>query len=272
MKNGKRILAAVAAAFLAILYISTLIFAMMDSEWAYFMFRTSLFCTIGIPMVLYAMILVYKRLKEKNKDMFGNKLDTVIFDVGNVLANYDWKSYVKSFGFSEEVNQAAAEAMFLNPLWDEADRGVMTPQQLEDGFAKNAPKYANEMRTLFQHAEGTVTVYPYAKPWVKELKDKGMKVYILSNYAEQMFARTKDQMDFLSLMDGALFSFQCHKIKPEKAIYRKLLEKFDINPAKAVFIDDRTDNVEGARAAGIRAIQFTSYEDTKRALERMMRS
>lgn len=272
MKNGKRILALIAAVLLAVLYICTLIFAMMDSSWAYSMFRISLFCTIAIPVLLYAMILVYRRLKDKNKEMFSANINTVIFDVGNVLVNYDWKSYVKSFGLSEEFEEVAAKAMFENPLWDEADRGVLTPQQLEDGFAANAPEYEQEMRTLFQKAAGTVTVYPYAKTWVQELKKRGMKVYILSNYAEQMFAKTKDQMDFLPLMDGALFSFQCHKIKPEKEIYRILLEKFKINPSRAIFIDDRADNVEGARAAGIGALQFTSYEDTRNALERMLRS
>lgn len=270
MKNTKRILALIAAGILVLLYISTLVFAMMDSEWAYSMFQISIFSTVAVPVLLYAMILVYKRLKVKNQELFSDSINTVIFDVGNVLVNYDWKSYVKSFDFPEELNQLAASAMFENPLWEEADRGVMTPQQLEDGFAANAPQYADEMRMLFRRAEGTVTVYPYAREWVRELKNRGMKVYILSNYASQMFERTKKQMDFLPLVDGAIFSFQCHKIKPEQEIYQELIKKYQINPAKAVFIDDRSVNVEGAREAGLKALQFTSYKDTKSALERML--
>ena len=90
MKNSKRYLAILGVVLLVGLYGATLVFAMINSPAAYTMFKVCLFCTIAVPVLLYAMILVYRQLKRKNEEMFGSGIDTVILDVGNVLVNYDW--------------------------------------------------------------------------------------------------------------------------------------------------------------------------------------
>ena len=91
--------------------------------------------------MLYAMILVYRQLKRKNEEMFGSRIDTVILDVGNVLVDYDWKRYLDSFGYDEEKNKALAAAMFENPVWEEADRGVLSEEELIGKFVENCPEY-----------------------------------------------------------------------------------------------------------------------------------
>ena len=57
-------------------------------------------------------------------------IHTIIFDIGNVLANYRWKEYLHAFGFSQEVEKAVADAVFLNPIWKEFDRGVMKEEAI----------------------------------------------------------------------------------------------------------------------------------------------
>lgn len=270
MKNTKKFLAFLGAVLLLGLYLTTLIFALIDSPFAYTMFKICLYCTIMVPVLIYAMILVYRRVKEKNEEIYGKKIDTVIFDVGNVLVDYNWKKYLSSFGFDEEMNKTIAEAMFLNPVWDEADRGILTPDELSDAFVRNCPEYEKELRMLYETPGQTVFTLDYAKDWIRTLKKQGLKVYILSNYSERTFEQTKEQLDFLSLVDGALFSFQCHMIKPEKGIYQELTDRYHIIPNRAVFIDDRQKNVDGAREAGLQALRFTTYEDTRRALERLL--
>ena len=270
MKNAKRFLAILGAVLLLGLYLATLIFAMVDSPFAYTMFKICLYSTIMVPVLIYAMILVYRRLKEKNKEMYGMKIDTVIFDVGNVLVDYNWKKYLDSFDYDEDMKEILAEARYLNPLWEEADRGKLTPEELTEGFVKNCPEYEQELRMLYETQGKTIFSFDYAGDWIKSLKKLGLRVYILSNYSERMFEQTKEQLDFLPLVDGALFSFQCHMIKPERGIYEELIHRYNIKPQRAVFIDDRQKNVDGARDAGLQALRFTSYEDTKRALSRLL--
>ena len=45
-------------------------------------------------------------------------IDTIIFDVGNVLVDFDWKGYLDGFGFSPEIRDAVALAVFLSPQWN----------------------------------------------------------------------------------------------------------------------------------------------------------
>lgn len=272
MKKIKRYLAVAGIVLLVGLYGATVVFAMIDSPMAFTMFKICLFCTIAVPVLLYAMILVYRQLKNKNQEMYGSKIDTIIFDVGNVLVDYDWKTYLESFGFDEEKNQKLAAAMFENPAWEEADRGILNEEELTRQFMANCPKYGQELKMLYQTPGKTISVMNYACGWVQELKRKGLRVYILSNYSKRIYDQTKDQMKFLNDVDGALFSFQCHMIKPEREIYEELIRRYRIRPDRAVFIDDRQINVDGAREAGLLAMRFTTYEDTKRALDRLLAS
>ena len=270
MKNSRRYLAILGVVLLVGLYGATLVFAMIDSPAAYTMFKVCLFCTIAVPVLLYAMILVYRQLKRKNEEMFGSEIDTVILDVGNVLVDYDWKQYLDSFGYDEEKNKTLAVAMFENPVWEEADRGVLSEEELIGKFVENCPEYGEELRKLYETPGKTVFPLGYACDWIKDLKKRGLKVYILSNYSKRIYDQTVDQMDFLSLVDGALFSFQCHMIKPERTFYEELIRRYKIRPERAVFIDDRQNNVDGAKAAGLLALRFTTYEDTRKALERLL--
>lgn len=265
-------MAVIGAVLLLGLYFATLVFAMMDSPFAYTMFQICLYCTIAVPVLLYAMILVYRRLKDKNKELFGSTIDTVILDLGNVLVDYNWKKYLDTFDYDEEMKTILAEAMFLNPLWEEGDRGILSPEELTEGFVKNCPEYEQELRMLYETPGKTIFSFEYAGSWIQSLKKRGLKVYVLSNYSERIFEQSQEQLGFLSLVDGVLFSFQCHKIKPEAGIYEELIQKYGINPRKAIFIDDRQKNVEGAEKTGLQALRFTTYEDTQRALDRLLDS
>mgnify|MGYP001853441926 FL=1 len=63
-------------------------------------------------------------------------------------------------------------------------------------------------------------------------------------------------MGFLEEFDGGLFSYEVLCIKPEERIYRLLLEKYGIDPKRAVFFDDRQVNTEAASRLGIKGVVF----------------
>ncbi|HIS31065.1 MAG TPA: hypothetical protein IAB44_05870 [Candidatus Limivivens intestinipullorum] len=68
MEKGKRILAWAGILLLAGMYLLTLVFALIDSEWAGMLFRGCVACTILVPVILYAYILVYRMLKKKKNE------------------------------------------------------------------------------------------------------------------------------------------------------------------------------------------------------------
>ena len=61
-------------------------------------------------------------------------ITTIIFDIGNVLADFAWETYFQSLGYEEEIFHRVAKATVLNPLWNEYDRGVMSNEEILQGF------------------------------------------------------------------------------------------------------------------------------------------
>ena len=109
-------------------------------------------------------------------------------------------------------------------------------------------------------------VYSYTKSWLTYFKNRGYKLYILSNFSKPLFDRCQKEMKFLDFMDGGYMSWQIHCLKPDPKIYQKLIKDFDIEPSKAVFIDDLLDNVAEARAQGLHAVRFTGRKSAMRQL------
>lgn len=196
-------------------------------------------------------------------------IDTIIFDIGNVLAAFDWVKFVKSFGFSQEVNDDIAKAVFMSKDWPQVDIGLKTDEELVDGFVKNAPHREEEIRTIFRGWRYFVDEYPFSAQWVKDLKSKGYKVYLLSNYGRTMFGFAKERFEFLKYVDGGVISYQINKIKPDPQIYRTLLDKYSIVPENAVFLDDLTENLNGAAAFGIHTVHVTSHQAALDGLKKL---
>jgi putative hydrolase of the HAD superfamily len=76
------------------------------------------------------------------------------------------------------------------------------------------------------------------------------------------------QMDFLKYMDGIVFSCEVNELKPEEGIYRKLLDTWNLDPARSVFLDDRQENLDGAKKLGIHTILFQNFKQAAAELER----
>ncbi len=183
-------------------------------------------------------------------------MNTVIFDVGNVLVGYDWESYLRSFHYSEEIYQRIADAVFLNEDWLEGDIGRISTEEWRNLFIENAPDLESQIREVFAGFEGTIVPRSITEGWIAYFRSLGYKLYYLSNYSQELYQRSKDKLKFLDTFDGGIFSYQVKCIKPDERIYRLLLTRYSICPKDAVFYDDRPENVEAAVRLGIKGIVF----------------
>lgn len=195
-------------------------------------------------------------------------IDTVIFDIGNVLTEWHWRdSFVQMFG--EELVEELADATVRSSGWNELDRGALSEEELVALMAENAPQYSDEIARIVHECHDFVTVFPYAADWLKSLKEAGYKVYILSNFSEFGYNRAKPRFDFLQYTDGALISYEIKEVKPDRVIYEAICERYNIVPENAVFLDDRADNTEAAVAFGMHAITVENKEQTDAALHEL---
>ena len=199
-------------------------------------------------------------------------INTVVFDIGMVLVYFRWRELFADLGFEGDKFEKIAEATVHNPWWNIFDKGGMSVEEIVDKYTENAPEYKEDIARIYDYKEEFVTLYDYAIPWIQELKERGYKIYILSNWSEPVYEANKDtHLRFLKYVDGEIMSFREGMIKPDREIYQLLCDRFDINPKEAVFLDDNTANIKAANEFGLNAIHFVNYEQAKVELEKYLR-
>ena len=97
--------------------------------------------------------------------------------------------------------------------------------------------------------------------WTQDLRRAGLRTSILSNLPRTLGESLRAEPGFLDHFDQVTFSYELGVIKPEPEIYRHAIQGLGVEPTEALFLDDRPENVEGARAAGLHAEIFTTWEE-----------
>ena len=182
-------------------------------------------------------------------------IKTIIFDIGGVLVGYDWTAYMmKLFNNDSSLVEKVKENVFGNHKWNEVDRGVLTNDELIALFTKDAPEITNEIVQFWDTCGDALWQYDFAKDWIKDLKNRGYQVLYLSNWSSHLRELAAKQLDFLPLLNGGVFSYEEKLIKPDHAIYNRIIEKYNLIPNECVFIDDTLRNIIGARECGLHAV------------------
>lgn len=202
-----------------------------------------------------------------NNDSGKSKPDIVVFDIGNVLLEWDRRLlYRQIFSSEEEVERFLAEVCPMD--WHlEFDRG----RSFADGIAERIalfPQYEAELRaydsrwneTIPGAIEGTVAI-------LGELKSAGVPLYAITNFNRDKFDDARERFPFLatSFIDTVVSGDE-RLIKPDRRIYEILFERNALEPGRTVFIDDSPQNVEAARDVGMHALHFTGPERLRREL------
>lgn len=196
-------------------------------------------------------------------------IKTIVFDIGNVLMDWHFKKYVRELWKDDFLVKKVVGAIYGTGYWDELDYGVDS-EEVFSRMIGTEPDYEREIRLTLDHVGECMDKKEYAIPWIRELKDRGFRVMYLSNYSEFVMEAKPEVLDFLPLMDGGVFSCYVGMIKPDSAIYTSLFRKYDLIPEECVFIDDKPENVQAAKALGMAGIVFLSYDQAKGDLDRLL--
>ncbi len=182
----------------------------------------------------------------EDKSMIKN----IIFDMGGVLIDYNPEKTLYGL-FDRQTADILLREIFRNPIWADKDRGIISPEEImaqkRDAIPAEVFEKVSEMVDNF---------YPYMPPFekmhglVKQLKENGYGIYLLSNASSDFHERRKD-IPALALFDGVVVSADYKLLKPEKEIYLTLFEKFGLKPEECFFIDDVQANIDGAKMAGM---------------------
>ena len=196
-------------------------------------------------------------------------ITTIIYDIGNVLADFTWKEHYESLGYTGEMLERLANATVRSNLWNEFDRGTLTVEALEEGCILNDPEIGADIRRCFADVQGMLRRNDYAIPWIQELKQKGYRTLYLSNFSDRAEKEYADKLDFRPFMDGGILSYEEKVIKPMPEIYQLLIDRYQVVPEECVFLDDTERNLPPARALGIHTIHFKDLEQAKAELRKL---
>ena len=197
-------------------------------------------------------------------------INTVIFDVGNVLVDFDWEGFIhRMFPGREELISELDAAVWGNGRWDRLDAGD-EPEEVFANIIAHAPEHEAELRKVFENVGDTLRKRTATPIWLKDIKSRGYRVLYLSNYSHYVMEKNPDVLDFLPLMDGGVFSCDVKLIKPDRKIYECITEKYNLVPSECVFIDDIERNVKAAKDFGFNAIRFITLEQAQRDLNAIL--
>ena len=191
-----------------------------------------------------------------------SKINTIIFDLGGVLI--DWNPeyvFLDVFnGDREKMN------WFLSNIctsdWNENhDAGYPIEKGTKELIAKY-PKYRNEIEQYYGRwtemlggsIEGTVKILNSL------IKNNTYKIIALTNWSAETFPIALKRFEFLNWFEGIVVSGKEKTRKPFDDIYQITLNRYNIKPEKAIFIDDNLRNIEAANKLGINGIHFQNPE------------
>lgn len=179
-----------------------------------------------------------------------------IFDLGNVVLILEWDKVLNKYNITNEEKELLRKHVFNSKEWELLDEGVISKEEaikiMKSNLSEKLHQYCIDIMDTWK--EG-LTINNEIVELIKEIKNKGYNTYVLSNAPIEIDDFLK-QNNLTKLFDGIILSAFEKLVKPNKEIYKLILNKFDLKAKESFFIDDKLENVEAAKKLEIDAFQF----------------
>jgi HAD superfamily hydrolase (TIGR01509 family) len=193
------------------------------------------------------------------------KINTVLFDLGNVLAFIDFNQFWRSLGFlhPEEI---APFADGYNSWTHKYEIGFVSTSEylagLQSVFARRF--YVEQLEQAFENiirepVDGMMDI-------VKSVS-RTHRTALVSNTNEIHYKKSSEKFDVLRILHKHYLSYQMHIMKPAHEFYDIIIKDQKIDPSEVLLIDDLITNVKGAQSVGMQAIKFENAVHLKETLK-----
>jgi 2-haloacid dehalogenase len=201
--------------------------------------------------------------------MAAPRIDTVVFDIGQVLLEWDPRHLYRTI-FDDPTDMEWFLSEVCPYSWNlEQDRGRPWPEAEVEAIGRH-PKHAAEVRAyrarwsemVPRDIAGTVAI-------LRSLQQQNVPLYAITNFAADTFVEAQLRFPYLAEFRGVIVSGRERLLKPDPAIYHRLAEAYGLHLNRCVFIDDSRPNCDTAQRLGMAAIHFTSPEATAMGLRQL---
>jgi 2-haloacid dehalogenase len=197
-------------------------------------------------------------------------INTIIFDLGAVLI--DWNPhYMYRTIFTDEEEMKNFLANVATSDWNEEQDAGRPLSEGTEVLVQQFPEHEENIRAFYSRwHEMLGEAFWDTVDILEHLKESGKyKIYALTNWSAETFPVALDRYEFLQWFDGIVVSGAEKMRKPTPAFYQILLDRYEVDPTEALFIDDNYRNVLAAENMGIKSIHFISAEELSQQLKKL---
>ena len=197
-------------------------------------------------------------------------INTIIFDLGNVLIDWNPK-YVFDKMFDDEEKKKYFFENICTMEWNETQDAGRSIKEATEELVALHPDWKEYIEAYYDQwtdmlggpIHDTVEIF-------RQLKESGkFKLYALTNWSAELFPYALELYEFLHWFDGRVVSGEEKIRKPSPEFYHVLLDRFNVLPEEALFIDDNFRNIQAAERIGIKSLHFISPQQLKEELENL---
>jgi 2-haloacid dehalogenase len=197
-------------------------------------------------------------------------VNTILFDLGAVLIDWNPRYLYREHFAGDE---AAMERFLEQIVPGEWNRSIDAGKTFDEAVAERIelhPAHADLIRLwrdgwprmLADEIPGTVQI-------LGELRDRGHRLYALTNWSAETFPIARERFGFLDWFEDIVVSGEVGLAKPDPRIFELAIRRCRLEPRRTVFIDDSLHNVEAGRNAGLHALHFRNPEALRRDLAQL---
>lgn len=198
-------------------------------------------------------------------------IKAIIFDFGGPIV--EWEAGADVVFHKHEAHHNIQRDT-LHKLFNEYFVGghVGDFHSVTDFYEKTKPSISmtiEELNEVFDETSAAMRVRPEMIAYIGELKKK-YKIALLSNFTSGIEKFLEEIFKINHLFDVVVSSYNVKMKKPDPRIYEHALKELGVQPREAIFIDDLEENIEGAKAVGIRSIIFRSADQCMADLDELL--
>ena len=177
-------------------------------------------------------------------------IKNIVFDMGGVLIFDNAMDFLSRYIADQADKELLHRELFMSVEWKKGwDNGTMTGDQVVESVCRRLPEHLHTVvRRVMENWNMEVRIIPGMESLIRRLKKSGCGVYLLSNTALTYYQYCQ-KLPAIDCFDGQFISADYQLLKPNREIYEKFVQVFDLVPQECYFIDDRKENAEGALAA-----------------------
>jgi 2-haloacid dehalogenase len=188
-------------------------------------------------------------------------VEAVVVDLGQVVLVWDPLPAVAAGVGEDEARRFLAARDFDFDAWNWQQDAGRTWDEAEALVAEQHPHWAEHARAYRAHFDRSLLgEVPGTREVLQDLRDGGVPLFALTNWSAELFPHARERFDVLGLFEDVVVSGEERLAKPDPQVFDVLQRRVGRPLARCVFVDDKTENVAAARAAGMDALLFTDAQ------------